>query len=166
MGKIQDPENHTLYSVTSLSRPNEGVSPPQKWNPLVNSILAMWTPCFYGHIYSINYGLLTWPTDLAWDKVSKKLLYKFRSFSNWQHCITYLRFLVKWNRMATCKTTHRNDCWITRSAREGDPEDKVNNYPNFLRVNKLLIESRIKTRNGLPSSSSFIHTYSITIQQQ
>ncbi|CAH3185205.1 unnamed protein product, partial [Porites lobata] len=26
--------------------------------------------------------------------------------------------------MATCKTTHRNDCWITRSAREGDPEDK------------------------------------------
>ena len=33
--------------------------------------------------------------------------------------------------MATCKTTHRNDCWITRSAREGDPEDKVNNSPNF-----------------------------------
>ncbi|CAH3181392.1 unnamed protein product [Porites lobata] len=26
--------------------------------------------------------------------------------------------------MPTCKTTHRNDCWITRSAREADPEDK------------------------------------------
>ena len=51
--------------------------------------------------------------------------------------------------MATCKTTHRNDCWITRSAREGDPEDKVNNSPNFLRVNKSPIESRIETRNGL-----------------
>ena len=51
--------------------------------------------------------------------------------------------------MATCKTTHRNDYWITRSAREGDPEDKVNNSPNFLRVNNLLIESRIETRNGL-----------------
>ena len=51
--------------------------------------------------------------------------------------------------MATCKTTHRNDCWITISAREGDPEDKVNNSPNFLRVNKSLIKSRIETRNGL-----------------
>ena len=52
--------------------------------------------------------------------------------------------------MATCKTTHRNDCWITRSAREGDPKDKVNNSPNFLnRVNKSLIESRIETHNGL-----------------
>ena len=51
--------------------------------------------------------------------------------------------------MATCKTTHRNDCWITRSAREGDPEDKVNNSPNFLGVNKLLIESRNETRNRL-----------------
>ena len=49
--------------------------------------------------------------------------------------------------MATCKATHRNDRWITRSAREGDPEDKVNNSPNFLRVNKSLIESRIKTRS-------------------
>ena len=51
--------------------------------------------------------------------------------------------------MATCKATHRNDRWITRSAREGDPEDKVNNSPNFLRVNKSLIESRIETCNGL-----------------
>ena len=33
--------------------------------------------------------------------------------------------------MPTCKTTHRNDCWITRSAREADPEDKVNNSPNL-----------------------------------
>ena len=40
--------------------------------------------------------------------------------------------------MATCKTTHRIDCWITRSVREGDAEDKVNNSPNFLRVNKSL----------------------------
>ena len=68
--------------------------------------------------------------------------------------------------MATCKTTHRNDCWITRSAREGDPEDKVNNSPNFVRVNKSLIESRIELATDCPSSSSFIHTYSITIQQQ
>ena len=41
--------------------------------------------------------------------------------------------------MATCKTTHRNDFWITRSAREGDPEDKVNNSPNFLTVNKSIL---------------------------
>ena len=61
--------------------------------------------------------------------------------------------------MATCKTTHRNDCWITRSAREGDPEDKVNNSPNFLRVNKSLIESRIETRNGL-SKFKFKFIYS------
>ena len=66
---------------------------------------------------------------------------------------------MKYNRMATCKTTHRNDCWITRSAREGDPEDKVNNYPNFLRVNKLLIESRIETRNRL-SKVKFKFIYS------
>ena len=51
--------------------------------------------------------------------------------------------------MATCKTTHGNDFWITRSAREDDPEDKVNNSPNFLRVNKLQIELRIKTHKGL-----------------
>ena len=63
---------------------------------------------------------------------------------------------MKWNRMATCKTTHNNDCWITRSAREGDPEDKVNNSPNFLGVNKSLIESRIETRNGL---SKFIYSH-------
>ena len=61
--------------------------------------------------------------------------------------------------MATCKTTHRNDCWITRSAREGDPEDKVNNSPNFVRVNKSLIKSRIKTRNGL-SKFKFKFMYS------
>ena len=61
--------------------------------------------------------------------------------------------------MATCKTTHRNDCWITISAREGDPEDKVNNYPNFLGVNKLLIESRIETHNRL-SKSKFKFIYS------
>ena len=62
--------------------------------------------------------------------------------------------------MATCKTTHRNDCWITRSAREGDPEDKVNNSPNFLRVNKPLIESRIMTRNGLSKVKfNFIHSH-------
>ena len=61
--------------------------------------------------------------------------------------------------MPTCKTTHRNDCWITRSAREGDPEDKVNNSPNFLRVNKSLIESRIETRNGL-SKFKFKFIYS------
>ena len=61
--------------------------------------------------------------------------------------------------MATCKTTHRNDCWITRSAREGNPEDKVNNFPNFLRVNKLLIESRTETRNGL-SKFKFKFIYS------
>ena len=61
--------------------------------------------------------------------------------------------------MATCKTTHRNDCWITRSAREGDPEDKVNNSPNFLRVNKSLIELRIETRNGL-SKFKFKFIYS------
>ena len=62
--------------------------------------------------------------------------------------------------MATCKTTHRNDCWITRSAREGDPEDKVNmNSPNFLRVNKLLIKLRIETRNGL-SKFKFKFIYS------
>ena len=62
--------------------------------------------------------------------------------------------------MATCKATHRNDRWITRSAREGDPEDKVNNSPNFLRVNKLLIESRIKTRNGLSKVKfNFIHSH-------
>ena len=78
-----------------------------------------------------------------------KLVFVNFSFSDWQHCITYLRFLVKWNRMATCKTTHRNDCWIIRSAREGDPQDKVNNSPNFVRVNKSLIELRIETRNGL-----------------
>ena len=61
--------------------------------------------------------------------------------------------------MATCKTTHRNDCWITRSAREGNPEDKVNNSPNFLRVNKSLIESQIETRNGL-SKVKFKFIYS------
>ena len=61
--------------------------------------------------------------------------------------------------MATRKTTHRNDCWITRSAREGNPEDKVNNSPNFLRVNKLLIESRIETRNRL-SKFKFKFIYS------
>ena len=62
--------------------------------------------------------------------------------------------------MATCKTTHRNDCWITRSAREGDPEDKVNNSPNFLRVNKSLIKSRIETRNGLSKVKfNFIHSH-------
>ena len=61
--------------------------------------------------------------------------------------------------MATCKTTHRNDFWITRSAREGDREDKVNNSPNFLRVNKSLIESRIETRNGL-SKFKFKFIYS------
>ena len=61
--------------------------------------------------------------------------------------------------MATCKTTHRNDCWITRSTREGDPEDKVNNSPSFLRVNKSLIESRIETRNGL-SKFKFKFIYS------
>ena len=71
----------------------------------------------------------------------------------------YLRFLVKWNRIATCKTTQRNDCWITRSAREGDPEDKVNNSPNFLGVNKSLIESRIETRNRL-SKVKFKFIYS------
>ena len=60
--------------------------------------------------------------------------------------------------MATCKTTHRNDCWITRSAREGDPKDKVNNSPNFLRVNKSLIESRIETHNGL-SKFKFIYSH-------
>ena len=88
-----------------------------------------------------------------------KLIFVNFFFSDWQHCITYLRFLVKWNRMATCKTTHRNDCWITRSAREGDPEDKVNNSPNFLRVNKSLIELRIETRNGL-SKFKFKFIYS------
>ena len=61
--------------------------------------------------------------------------------------------------MPTCKTTHRNDCWIARSAREGDPEDKVNKSPNFLRVNKSLIESRIETRNGL-SKFKFKFIYS------
>ena len=61
--------------------------------------------------------------------------------------------------MATCKTTHSNDCWITRSAREGDPEDKVNNSPNFLRVNKSLIKLRIKTHNGL-SKFKFKFIYS------
>ena len=61
--------------------------------------------------------------------------------------------------MATCKTTHRNDFWITRSAREGDPEDKVNNSPNFLRVNKSLIKLRIKTHNGL-SKFKFKFIYS------
>ena len=48
--------------------------------------------------------------------------------------------------MATCKTAHRNDCWITRSAREGDSEDKVNNSPNFLRVNKSL--NRVENRDS------------------
>ena len=61
--------------------------------------------------------------------------------------------------MATCKTTHRNDCGITRSAREGNPEDKVNNSPNFLRVNKSLIELRIETLNGL-SKLKFKFIYS------
>ena len=61
--------------------------------------------------------------------------------------------------MATCKTTHRNDFWITRSAREGDPEDKVNNSPNFLRVNKSLIELRIETHNRL-SKFKFKFIYS------
>ena len=65
--------------------------------------------------------------------------------------------------MATCKTTHRNDCWITRSAREGDPEDKVNNSPNFLRVNKSLIELRIETRNRL---SKFKFKFFTLIQLQ
>ena len=66
--------------------------------------------------------------------------------------------------MATCKATHRNDRWITRSAREGDPEDKVNNSPNFLRVNKSLIESRIETRNGM-SMFNFKFIYSCTLIQ-
>ena len=61
--------------------------------------------------------------------------------------------------MATYKTTHRNDCWITRSAREGNAEDKVNNSPNFLRVSKSLIESRIETRNRL-SKFKFKFIYS------
>ena len=61
--------------------------------------------------------------------------------------------------MAICKTTHRNDCWITRSAREGGPEDKVNISSNFLRVNKSLIESRIETRNRL-SKFKFKFIYS------
>ena len=61
--------------------------------------------------------------------------------------------------MATRKTTHRNDCWITRSAREGDPEDNVNNSPNFLRVNKSLIELRIETHNRL-SNFKFKFIYS------
>ena len=61
--------------------------------------------------------------------------------------------------MATYKTTDRNDCWITRSATEGDPEDKVNNSPNFLIVNKSLIESRIETRNRL-SKLKFKFIYS------
>ena len=61
--------------------------------------------------------------------------------------------------MATCKTTHRNDRRITRSAREGDPEDKVNNSPSFLRVNKSLIKSRIETRNRL-SKFKFKFIYS------
>ena len=63
--------------------------------------------------------------------------------------------------MATCKTTHRNDCWITRSAREGDPEDKVNNSPNFVRVNKSLIKSRIKTRNGLSKFKFKFHLFTL-----
>ena len=63
--------------------------------------------------------------------------------------------------MATCKTTHRNDCWITRSAREGNPEDKVNNSPNFLRVNKLLIESRIETRNKTVQVQVQVHLFTL-----
>ena len=72
--------------------------------------------------------------------------------------------------MATCKTTHRNDCWITRSAREGDPEDKVNSSPNFLGVNKSLIKLRIETRNGLPKFkfiySHLFNYYTTTIRKK